>query len=596
MHEIKRVLRRAAWRLGIASYVRNVVYLIAAALVLSILARLVERLWPLSEPLPWIPIAYWAGGAVVLLALGWSLYSRQTERSVARHVDDAADLRESLSTALCVAASMGNDPWARATVDSAVQQARGVNVRQAVPIQPPKFWPVPLALALTLLVVWFSVSVRGTSETIAKEKEKATIIAVSAEAEKVKAIEEKLASLEPNKPEEAGAEAAAEVPQAKAPEEVALQAIKRLTTVLDRLEELKQGEQGQTAQTMSEMLKQLKQPGPGPLAEMSKELSKGNFGKAAQQLAEQMKKAQMGEMSEAEKKQLAEQLSKMAEQMKQLSEDHKTAEKALEQAGLNKELAKDPQKLAEALKKAQNLTEEQKKQLETQCKACNNASNSASKMSQAMSQMASSMSESGKMDPNAMNALQQLAEQMGEMDKLANQMGQADSAMQDAKAQMEALASFCESECNGMGECKGDGSGEGKIGNWKPGWSESTGNGSGGPGRGNGSRRDESKADFAMKIEKQKTKTQAGPVIASEILEADEQQVGESTQAADTAVALAAQNMSEALESNQIPREYHDAVKHYFGKLKSKTKASTSENSTSPAKPGDSKESTDEKK
>lgn len=591
MHEIKRVLRVAAWRLGVTSFVKNVVYLLAFALVASIGARLVERLWPLSEPLPWLQIVYWSIGGILVAALGWTIFGRESERAVARHVDEAADLRESLSTALYIGNT--DDPWARATVESAVQRARGVNVRQAVPIQPPKFWPVPLALALSLVVVWFAVSTRQTVDTVAEAEKKANIIAASTEAEKVKAIEEKIAMLEDKKPDEAGAEATPEVPEAKTPEEISLQAIKKLTSALDRLEELKQGEQGKTAEAMSEMLKQLKQPGPGPLSEMSKELSKGNFSKAAEQLAEQMKKAQMGQMSEQEKKQLAEQLAKLAEQMKKLSEDRKQAEKELEKAGLNKELAKDPQKLAEALKNSKNLTEEQKKQLENMCKACNNASNNASKMSQCMSQMAQSMSENGKMDPNAMNALQQLAEQLGEMEKQSSQMSQCDSAMSEAKAQMEALAKFCEGECEGMGECENPGGGKG---DWKSGWSEASSNGTGGPGRGQGARRDEAKADFTMKMEKQKTKTQGGPIIASEILDADEQQRGESTQAADNAVAVADQRVSEALENNQIPREFHDAVKHYFGRLKAKTKAGSSENAAAGEKAGESKESGGEKK
>ena len=31
--------------------------------------------------------------------------------------------------------------------------------------------------------------------------------------------------------------------------------------------------------------------------------------------------------------------------------------------------------------------------------------------------------------------------------------------------------------------------------------------------------------------------------------------------------------MAEAIEDNVIPREYHDAVKHYFGRLKAKAQA-----------------------
>jgi len=582
MHEIKRVLRAAAWRLVFTSFLRNLTYVIALALAGLIALRLVQQLWPLEVEVAWLTIAQWAAGAAVLIALVWTIISRDSERAVARRVDEGADLRESLSTALCMVNV--DDPWARVTVESASERARGVNLRQAVPIHAPRFWPVPLALSLTFLVVYMAVGTRQTGDTIARAEEKARVVEVQAVANEVKKIEDLVSSLEQKEGEKAADDAAAaEAPELKTPEQMSLQTLKKLTSALERLDQLKEGEQGLTNQTVNDMMKQLKTPGPGPLAEMSKELSKGNFAKAAEKLAEQMKKAQAGEMSEGEKKALAEQLKKMAEQMEALSQDRKQAEKELEKAGLNKELAKDPKKLAEALKNAKNLTEEQKKQLENQCKASEQACSACNKMGQSMSEMAQSMSQNGKMDPSALNAMQELAQQMGDLEKLASQMNSADAAMAECKAQMDALAKLCESQTQGMGECKNGGDGEGKIGQWKAGWSEQEGNGSGGPGRGNGSRRDQAKAPFQMKMEKVKTQTQAGPIIASEIIQADDHQRGESTQAVSDAVALAEQNAAEAMEGNQIPREFHDAVKHYFGRLKAKTEGTAGGASEKPA-------------
>jgi len=573
MHEIKRVIRAAAWRLALKSMVTNVVFGVAGALSGAVVLRLVQQLWPLSEPLPWAQIAYWGGGAVLVGAAAWTLFRRDSQKTVARRVDEGADLRESLSTALFVAGS--DDPWSRATVETATVQARGVNLRQALPIQPPRFWPVPLALALSLLVVWIAIGQRQTSALIAKAEEKARMIEVTTSADEVKKIEEKLAELMPESAPDT-ADPGVQAPQdAKTPEEMSLQAIKKLTAVMDRLDQLKESENGKLDQEMSDRLKQLKAPGPGPLTEMSKDLAKGDFAKAAEKLAEQLKKAQAGELSEKEKQAMAEQLAKLAEQMNKLAEDRQNAEQMLEKAGLNKELAKDPAKLAEALKQAQNLSEEQKKQIADACKAADKASAACKSMGSCMSQMASSMSQSGQMSPDAMNAMQELAQQMGDLQKLASQMSGAQDAMSECKAQMDALAKLCKAGQAGMGECNNPGGGEGdpKAGKFKDGWSTSQGNGSGGPGRGRGSRRDEQKAAFTTKIEKQKVDTQAGPVIASEVIDSDGLQRGESTQAVSDAVAAAEQNASEAMEGNDIPREFHDAVKHYFGRLKAKTKA-----------------------
>jgi hypothetical protein len=574
MHEIHRILRAAAWRLGIVAFARNVVYTVAAALIGFILLRLVQQLWPLEREIPWLTIAYYSAGASVLVALVWTIVARDSEKAVARRVDEGADLRESLSTALCVQGT--DDPWAKMTVESASHKAKGVNLKQAVPLQPPKFWPVPLALGLSLLVVWLAISPRETAEGIAKAEDKAKVIEVSSHADEVKKIEALVAELDPASKGEAGKDDAdaGKTPEAVTPQEISLQAIKKLTTALDRLEQLKQGEQGLTKQTVEEMLKELKTPGPGPLAEMSKELAKGNFSKAAKELAEQMKKAQSGEMSDKDKKALADQLKKVSEQLAKLAEDRKQAEKELEKAGLNKELAKDPKKLAEALKNAKNLTEEQKKQLENMVKAQNEACKACNKMGDKMSEMAQSMSQNGKMDPSALNAMQDLAEQMGQLEQLSKMMNSADSAMNEAKEQMAALAKFCEGgECKGMGECDKPGNCD-KMGAFKSGdYANKPGGGSGGPGQGRGTQRGEEKAAYTMKIEKNKTKTQAGPTIASEIIAAGEQERGESVAGVSDAVAAADQNASEALDGNQIPREFHDAVKHYFGRLKAKTQA-----------------------
>lgn len=573
MHEIHRILRAAAWRLGIVSFARNVVYTIAAVLVAFILLRLVQQLWPLETEIPWLTIAYYAAGASVLAALVWTIVRRESEKTVARRVDEGADLRESLSTALCVEGT--DDPWAKMTIESASKRARGVKLNEAVPLQTPKFWPVPLALGLSLLVVWLAVSPRQTAEGIANATDKAKVLEVKSQAEEVKKIEEIVAQLDPAKGEPGKEDSGdGKTPEAVTPQEISLQAIKKLTSAMDRLEQLKQGEQGQTNQTVNEMMKELKTPGPGPLAEMSRELAKGNFSKAAKELAEQMKKAQTGEMSEKDKKALAEQLQKLSEQLAKIGEDQKKAEKELEKAGLNKELAKDPQKLAEALKNAKDLTEEQKKQLENMVKAQAQACKACNKMSDQMGEMAQSMSKDGKMDPNSLNAMQDLAEQMGQLEKLSQQMSSADSAMNEAKEQMAALAKFCDKpgECNGMGDSQGDGpqnASKFKFGD--P--TDRPGSGSGGPGQGQGSRRGQEKADYKMKIEKNKTKTQAGPTIASEIIKTEEQERGESVAGVSEAVAAADQNASEAMDGNQIPREFHDAVKHYFGRLKAKTQA-----------------------
>jgi hypothetical protein len=48
-------------------------------------------------------------------------------------------------------------------------------------------------------------------------------------------------------------------------------------------------------------------------------------------------------------------------------------------------------------------------------------------------------------------------------------------------------------------------------------------------------------------------------------------------------VEASSREAAEAMESMQIPREYHDAVKHYFGRLQEKVKKETAPASATPA-------------
>jgi len=593
MHDIHRLLRAAAWRLGVVSFARHLVIALAAMLAAFIILRLVQQLWPLEAPLPWLLISCYSTGGAALLALGWTIVRRESPKAVARRVDEGADLRESLSTALCVEGT--DDPWAKMTVESAATRARSVNLKHAVPLNPPKFWPVPLALALSLLVVWLAISPRQSEERIAKQQEKANILQVKSQAQDVKKIEDIVAKLDPVRNETPTDGAGTDKPGvAVTPQEISLQAIKKLTSAMDRLEQLRQGEQGQMNKALSDMLKELKTPGPGPLAEMSRKLASGDFGQAAKELADQLSKLQKGEMSEQEKKALTEQLAKLSKQLAELSQNRQEAEKELAKAGLSKDLAQetDPEKLAQALKNAKDLTDEQRKQLADLINAQAKSRKAMDTMNKAMSQMAESIEKNGQMDPNALNAMQELAEQMGELEKLSQNMSTADSAMAEAKAQIAALSKFCDSPGDGSSDKPGFGSD--RAGQFMPGDpTNRPGNGSGGPGQGQGSSRTEQEAAYTLKLQKNKTKTQSGPTIASEIIKAAEQERGESTARVTEAVAAANQNASEAMEANHIPREFHDAVKHYFGRLKAKTKAV---GTSPPDAPKDGAKSDDAKK
>jgi hypothetical protein len=168
------------------------------------------------------------------------------------------------------------------------------------------------------------------------------------------------------------------------------------------------------------------------------------------------------------------------------------------------------------------------------------------------------------------------------MEQMAGEMQMTEAAMAEAKARLNELAGQCEGgKCNGMGDCDKAG-----MGQWSEGEARSRSNGSGGPGVGRGGSRGDAKTDVAFETKKLNTKTQNGPIIGSRLVEGESIK-GESHAEFAAAVTAADQTASEALDSNTIPREFHPAIKHYFGTLKAKTTAKTDPNAP-PAPPAPS--------
>lgn len=557
MQEIHSLLRRAVLRMALTTF--WCAFVVAAAIGVGslIVLRLVQQWWPLEQALRWDIIAYGTAGGAILGALGWTLIKSPTRKAAALQVDEGAQLRESLSTALCV--SNSDEPWARVVVESAMDKVRGVKLREAVPIQAPRFWPVPLALALTMLVVWMAVPQRSTSEAIAAAEEKtAKIEATAQSSEALTKVEEKVpAALKNDASLQEELKAEAEGMQSKSAEEIRLSAIKKLSAVNDRLEQLRDGEKGLKNDSMQDAMKQLRTPGQGPMQEVAKELAKGNFDKASEEMAKALQKMKSGQMSEEEMKKMAEQLKQLAEQLEKIAEDTKALEKELEQAGLDKALAKDPDALQKALENAKNLTEEQKQKLAKAAQAKKQSAQMCKNLSKCMNGMCNNMSEDG-MSAEGMAMAQELAEQLSEMEMLSEEIKACEAAMGECQSQLASLASQCKSgQCDGMGEPKLARSGASKGGS------------GGGAGYGTQQGDPQEKAAFVAKAEKFKSQRTAGPIVGSSLVDGGQVR-GESKAQLAEALERASESADDAIVENRVPREYQEAVRNVYGRLKKK--------------------------
>lgn len=577
MQDIRRVLRAAARRLLVVGIINSVVWTLSIAMAALVVLIMIDRALVLS--LPWMTIFLGSLGAAVVAGVAWAIIARKREDAVARVVDERAGLRESLSTALCVERS--EDPWSRAVVESAVEKSRRVVVKDAIPIEGPRSWPVPTISAAVLALTFFlmpTLDVRGAlAEAKAAEETRRELEEARAqELETDQLIREILAERDMKLgEEEPDPELAADLAKPESPENVRKQAIKKLTSVAEELAKKQESDEARALQAVKDLMKQLRSPGEGALTEFARELARGNFEKAQQSLDEIAKQLSSGELDAGQKEQLKQQMENLAKQMESLAQQRGELEQQLRQAGLNPEQAKQAAQSAEAMQQAlqnnQNLTEEQKQQLQQAAQAMQQAASQSQTMGQAMAQMAQGMSQSG-MSQQGQQGMDSMSGQLSSMEMMQADMQSISDQMNQLQAQMAKLG-----ECNGaQGWCQGNTPGQGMTGQWKPGSSLSQGAGSGGPGKGNGAGPEAEDAEFTMRREKANVNNQGGPIIGSRYV-FGEQIKGEARAEFEAQVAIAADAAAEDIKTMNVPPELRGSVQHYFGRLQERVKAQRGE-------------------
>jgi len=571
MDPIRQVIAHAARRLLIARWIRNTVLLLTIAGGLALLARGAEKLFP-TLTMEWTWVLPALAGASIVLGLIIAAVRRPTEGQVAQTIDERADLRESLSTALCVEGEAS--PWAKAIVDDAGHRAKRVVVRDTVPIEAPgnSWWPV--AACAALLAVWWLPATDVAGLLAKKQADQAAIAEVKEVVAQVNDTQAKIDEILANAGVEIEDEGdsledlfnPSEIEQIS-PDEMQRAAIKKLTEIADTLEEQRNGEDGMTFDAIKDAMNRMEQPEEGPATEMSKAMARGDFAEAKKQLEKLAEQIASGEMPEEQKKQLEKQLEKMSEAMGQMAENREQLEEQLREAGLSEQqaeqLATDPSALEQALKE-QGMSQEQIDQLKQQAQAQQKASDAASAMSQAMGQMAQGMQAESQ---GAMSeGLESMSGQLSNMEQMQSEMQALDQAMGQCQGQMAGMGQ-CENPGGGQGSMFGEGSQWGPNGQFSQGESMGQGSGSGKAGKGLGVGPNEQMADYTLKNEKATVNTTGqGPVIASTLVYGS-QVKGESSATFSSVVKSAEAEAAEAIETKRVPREHEDAVKAYFGHL-----------------------------
>jgi hypothetical protein len=564
MHDIDRVLRGGGRRLWIDGFLRALVGLgtVGAVVVLGLVAAHKLTAWTPE----WGPVLVVIGGVVFVAALGVSWARRARGLALADELDRRAGLRETLSTA--VALSGRGDAWSAAVRESAEARARRVVLRDAAPIRTPRGWGVPVAvLACAGLVLWLSPRHDLTGLLVRERAEATREAEVRQAALEIRARESELnelldrAGVSPRGEDEGDETGRGE---AKSPEDLNRAALRRLTKLSDDLREMQRGEKAQRLEALQEGMRKLRSPGPGGMDEFARALSRGRFEEAKAALEEMGRALENGSMSDAEREAAGEQLGKLGEQLERIAAEREALRERLERAGMDPgeaaRLAGDPAALESALEKLEGLSEEARKALMDAALAQRSAGESMGAMGALMQQLGEAMQSN---PGQCSSPMQGLGERLSMAEMLASEMRALDAAMRACEAQMASCGqSLCEGGLN-------PGEGLGAMGQLMASGNQGRGTGSGiGAGAG-GSRQNPDLApadDYVLKSERTRVANRGGAVIGSTLVYGSQVR-GEAEARFGEVVGASSVEAAEAIETMRVPREYHDAVRHYFGRL-----------------------------
>jgi len=559
MSIIHQQVERARRRLWFAAWLEIGCRMMCWALGLFALAVLVSRLagWT-------IPIGY-LGGALALAAfvgsLVWSTRIAPDHAAAAARLDEAAGLRERMSTSLYCETSA--DPFAQAVRVDAESRAAALTVRAHLRYR----WPRATGWAVCTCVLAAAVFLVPNG-WLAGEQSKARAIEetqlVQARVEVKKQLDDvkKLAQTNP-----ALADLKADLEKLDAemmgkmerPADLRQEAVKKIDKLSDAVREKQKSERFDKVDETKRMLRALEQPTgeETPVQKLARDLKTGDF-KSAQETVQKMQE-QLATLKQDSDKEFTERMQKQLEQLaKQMDKvaNQEQLKKQLEQAGIKKEDAErmlqqlskeDLEQIRKQLEK-NGMTQQQIEQICQQCQKQQGAGQAMQKMSQAMKNAAQAAGDGDMGD--AMAQMEMAGEQLSELEQLEQERNQLESAMSSLN--------------QARGNCQGNGDGPGK--NQGRGEGNGQGGGQGDLGQGRGNLATSQATDVGFKVERGEVKTTKGRIIGQFLVDG-EQVKGESTEQFVELITAAERAATDTVNRDRLPRQYQKSVREYFARL-----------------------------
>lgn len=592
MNELRTKVRQAQRRLWFNRWLSKLGWALAIAGTVFILFVVVERLFmALDEEgaVLW-RVALGLTGAGFLASAIWTFITRDSLQAAAARLDQAAHLKERLSTALYFVQSP--DPFAQAAVADAHHVSRLVTPRAYLPVRMPRSAPFAGGtFVLALLFCWLFPVVDLSGKQAARQEEQIKKQEVERVQAQVKPLVDKLRDIQ-KKHADLNKETPETDPLAMAkmdtPADLKKDALKEVNATAARLEERKNQAELAKVEDFKQMLRRLAaEPTPNSNVSMlSKALAKGDFkvaqdalntirqelGKTPQSAEDQAKSDQM----RSDLKKLAEQVGKIAEndnklkdQMKQMNLSDQDIQKMMENLSQGKmdELAKQ---LAE-----KGLPQDQIEKLMQQAAKSAEAKKEASKLAQNLAKAAQKKSgEKGEQGERNQQGQQQ-AQQDQQGEQPGNEPGQGDSdeGFSDAGEQLSDLESLQQelaelsaamSDLQDLKDQFGDGMG----GFGDNGGSNERGPGMGNLGQGEGGVAPKQETDFRLAPQRSRVHTTSGAIIDQRFVEG-EQYRGEVSEEFVEAVLGAREDLTEVTRQKPKPRHIRLRQAEYFTRVQS---------------------------
>jgi len=583
MSVIQQKVNRARQRLMADVILDRAAFALLIATGLWVLVFLVERAFVLHIPIwtsAWLALTL----AAPITAIA-TYYRRVSPLQAAAVVDQAAGLKERLSTAVALGPSASNDPFARLALVDAEKKAAIVHVPAHVRLRAPALWPWTTAAVVAAVILAFTMPelnlLAGAKDKENEEQLSQTMAEKQAirqdfevrlnkfkeMAEANPALKDLATDLEPlQMPDQPTA----------TPEDVRREAAQKIDNVTDRLAARQNDPKLESLRETQRLLSRLDpQAGQDPGAQLSQSLAQGDF-EGARKSLEQMKKkledaARTGDAAARQQlKQMQQQLERLADQLAKLDDATYLRKELEKKAGLSEadaqklldQLSKmDPKEAAKELQRQlgdKGMSQQQIQELVRKFQQKQQAQQSCQNMGQCLAQAAQAVQQAaqsgGGGGSGAEAASAALADAVGQLSDL--ELSQ--QLLNELEAQISDLRSMRQSVCNGSyGRCGancGPNAG-GDIGRQSPNY-----------GLGIGDTVGKQRTAHALEPTKVKSRMQGGTIIGQMLVDGPQMR-GQATAEAREAVNAAQRDAQDAIDRDEVPRQYHGAVQQYFLRL-----------------------------